>query len=152
MLYGIPRILSPKMVSILMEMGHGDEIVLADANFPACSIAASCTSGEAIYCQGIGVPELLDAILTLMPLDYVVESPVVGMAVQSGVDAPPIHSRFKAILADHDYPAGRLTFIPRFDFYDRARRAYAVFATGESSGFANLILKKGTIRDTIRRE
>jgi L-fucose mutarotase len=145
MLIGIPPIISPQLLRILMEMGHGDELVIADANFPAHSIAKSTVYGEAAYCQGTGVAELLDAILTLMPLDYAVNAPVVGMAVPAGVEAPPIHGEFERALAAHGYDANKLCFLPRFDFYDRARRGYAVVASGETARFANLIVKKGVI-------
>ena len=147
MLYGIPKIISPEMIRILMEMGHGDEIVLADGNFPARSIGKNTVSGEVIDCEGVGVPELLEAILKLMPLDYAVESPAIGMAVPVGTDKPAIHEGYQNILAAHGYHDEKLAFVPRFDFYDKARQSYAVFATGETARFANLILKKGVVID-----
>lgn len=145
MLTGIPRIISPQLIRILMEMGHGDELVIADANFPIHSIAHDSISGEVAYCQGAGAAEFLDAVLKLMPLDYAVESPIIGMAVPEGVEPPPIHDEFRAILSAHGYAADKLSFLPRFDFYDRARRSYAVLATGETARFANIIIKKGVV-------
>lgn len=147
MLIGIPKIISPQLLRILMEMGHGDELVIADANFPIHSIAKGTTSQEVAYCHGSGVAELLDAILTLMPLDYAVDAPAVGMAVPQGIEVPTIHAEFQRILNAHGYASERLSFLPRFDFYDRARKGYAVLASGETARFANLILKKGVVSD-----
>ena len=146
MLIGIPKIISPELLKILMEMGHGDEIVIADANFPAASVAKQTCFETAVYCQGSGTPELLDAILRLMPLDYAVECPVTGMAQPEGAETPEIHGRFREILKNHGYTDGKIEFIPRFDFYDRAKKSYAVIATGETERFANIIIKKGVIK------
>lgn len=145
MLLGIPKIISPQLMRILMEMGHGDELVIADANFPIHSIASTTVSREVVYSQGCGAVELLDAILQLMPLDYAVDKPVVGMSVPAGVEPPPIHDAFRQTLVDHGYAPEKLDFLPRFDFYDRARKSYAVLASGETARFANLILKKGVV-------
>ncbi len=147
MLYGIPKILSPQLVRILMEMGHGDELVLADANFPIHSIAKSTVTGEVAYSQGCGAVELLDAILKLMPLDYAVEQPVCGMAVREGMDTPPIHGEFAQVMKKHGYQAEQIAFLPRFDFYDRAKQSYAVVASGETARFANIIVKKGVVQE-----
>lgn len=97
------------------------------------------------YCEGSGVVELMEAILELMPLDYAVETPAIGMAVPENAEKPAIHEKFKAVLEAHGYAADRLCFLPRFDFYDRARKSYAVVASGETARFANLILKKGVV-------
>ena len=142
MLKGIPAILSPELVKTLMEMGHGDEICLGDGNFPHAAI-----NSRVIRCDGHGVPELLEAILTLMPLDTYVDQPVTLMAVVPGDTAEtPIWDTFKAVVAKHD-PRGTATFqsIERFAFYDRARSCYAVVATGERAIYANVILKKGVV-------
>lgn len=147
MLLGIPKIITPQLIKILMEMGHGDEIVISDANFPAASMARETCVGEAVYCPGSGTPELMDAILKLMPLDYAVDCPVIGMAPPQGTETPEIHGRFGRILEAHGYPRDRISYIPRFDFYERAKKSYAVVSTGEGARFANLIIKKGVIKE-----
>lgn len=142
MLKGIPSILTPELLKVLMEMGHGDEICIGDGNFPHASM-----NERVIRCDGHGVPELLDAILTLMPLDTYVEKPAVLMAVVPGdTVATPIWDEYKAIIARHD-PRGAATVgnIERFAFYDRARTCYAVVSSGEKALYANIILKKGVV-------
>jgi len=142
MLKGIPAILSPELVKTLMEMGHGDEICLGDGNFPHAAL-----SSRVIRCDGHGVPELLEAILTLMPLDTYVDHPVVLMQVVPGDPVEtPIWDTYKTIVARHD-PRGATTVqnIERFAFYERARACYAVVATGERAIYANVILKKGVV-------
>jgi L-fucose mutarotase len=141
LLYNIPRILSPDLLKILMEMGHGDEIVLADGNFPAASHA-----GRLVRADGHSGVEMLDAILTLFPLDSYVEHPVALMQVVPGDGvATPIWDEFAAVIKRHDPGFGSFAYVDRFEFYDRAKRAYAVVATGEPAQYANLILKKGII-------
>ena len=139
MLKGIPNIISPELLKILAEMGHGDEIVLGDGNFPAASNAQ-----RLIRCDGHGVPELLSAILELFPLDTYVESPVALMQVTPGDSAiPTIWEDYKKIVAAHgNFP---LSEVERFAFYERARSAYAIVATSEKALYANIILKKGVI-------
>ena len=140
MLKGIPSIISPELLKILMEMGHGDEIVIGDGNFPAASIA-----NRLVRCDGHGVPELLDAILQLFPLDKYVDAPVSLMAVVPGdtVPTPVIWDTYKEIVSKHEN--AEIEFLERFAFYDRAKKAYAVVATGESAIYANVILKKGVV-------
>lgn len=149
MLIGIPKIISPQLLRILMEMGHGDALVIADANFPIHSIAKATVSQEVIYSQGSGVIDLLDAILTLMPLDYSIETPAIGMSPPQGTNAPLIHMEFQSMLAAHGYGSERLSFLSRFDFYKKAQKSYAILASGETARFANLILTKGVISDPI---
>jgi L-fucose mutarotase len=140
MLKGIPPILSPELLKTLMEMGHGDEIVLADGNFPAASCAR-----RLIRADGHGVPELLDAVLGLMPLDQYVPSPVGLMQVVPGdPTVPTIWDKYKRIVAKHEDAS--IEMIERFAFYERAREAYAIVATGEKATYANVILKKGVVR------
>jgi L-fucose mutarotase len=138
MLKGISPLLSPELVKILMEMGHGDEIVLADAHFPA----ASHTS-RLIRSDGITIPALLDAILPLFPLDQYVQEPLSLMKVVEGdrVETP--------IWGVYQEKVGSTSFeyLERFDFYERAKQAYAIVATGEKSQYANIILKKGVVLD-----
>lgn len=140
MLKGIPSILSPELLKILMEMGHGDELVIGDGNFPAASNAQ-----RLIRCDGHGVPALLDAILTLMPLDTYVDAPVALMETTQGDPRPVIWEEYQRILAKHQKI--KMETVERFAFYERAKRAYAIVATGETALYANLILKKGVVTE-----
>ena len=147
MLKGIPRILSPELLKVLMEMGHGDEIVIADGNFPAASMAQ-----RLLRADGHGVPELLDAILRLLPLDTYVDQPVALMAVVPGDEyKPEIWDEFEEIVSKHavasegDAQASGFELVERGAFYERARNAYAVVATGEMALYANIILRKGVV-------
>lgn len=141
MLIGIPAIISPELLKILMEMGHGDEIVLADGNFPAASHAQ-----RLIRCDGHNVPDLLDAILQLLPLDSYVAKPAALMQVVAGDTVEtPIWEQYRKIIEQHSGILQPLEQVERFAFYDRAKRAYAIVATGECALYANLILKKGVI-------
>ncbi len=144
MLKNIPPILSPELLKTLCEMGHSDRIVIADGNFPAESMGKNC---KVIRCDGHGVPELLDAILTLFPLDTYVDKPVSLMQVMPGDDAKtPIWDEYKAIIARHDERgAGAVGEIERFAFYEEAKKAYAIIATGETAIYANIMLQKGVV-------
>ena len=145
MLKGIPKILSPELLKILCEMGHGDRIVLADGNFPAESIGSQ---GRVIRCDGHGTAELLEAVLQLMPLDTYVEHPVELMEVVPGDPVEtPIWEDYKEILNRTD-KRGEQTVgtIERFAFYEKARTAYAIVATGESALYANIMLQKGVVQ------
>ncbi|MCL2579939.1 MAG: fucose isomerase [Oscillospiraceae bacterium] len=139
MLKNIPAILSPQLLKILMEMGHGDEIVIADGNYPAASNARNL-----VRCDGHGVPELLEAILAFFPLDAHVDCPAALMDVPKGADRPPIWARYEEIVNKHE-PGSKIERIERFNFYERGKAAYAIIATGESAIYANIILKKGVI-------
>lgn len=140
MLKGIPSILSPELLKVLMEMGHGDELVISDGNFPGASMAQ-----RLIRADGHGVPELLDAILDLFPLDQYTEKPVVLMEVVKGDDfVPVIWERYKEILQKHE-PDVKIEQMERFAYYERAKKAYAVLQTGETSKYANVIIKKGVV-------
>ncbi|MDD6261801.1 MAG: RbsD/FucU domain-containing protein [Clostridiales bacterium] len=141
MLKGIPSVLSPELLKILMEMGHGDEIVIGDGNFPAAANAR-----RLVRLDGHGVPEIMDAILRLMPLDSYVEAPVALMATGSGEDVPPIWTEYERIAAKYEPDNHRFEQIERFAFYERARKAYAIVATGEAAVYANVILKKGVVK------
>ena len=143
MLKNIPDIISPALMNVLMEMGHGDELVLADANFPATELGK-----RVVYASGHGVPAVLEAVLKLMPLDIFVEKPVLLM--QTGPqfpDTPPVWDAFKAVLAGSDEAPHFKEFewLERFDFYERTRKAFAVVSTSETSLYANIILKKGVV-------
>lgn len=136
MLKGIPKVISPELLKVLMEMGHGDEIVIADGNFPTASIAK-----KMIRLDGHDVPIILDAILKFFPLDESVDEPVILMDNESD-DRPEIWSTYERIIAKHEVKIGKIN---RFDFYDRSKDAYAVIATSEPALYANIILKKGCV-------
>ena len=141
MLKLIPSILSPELLKILMEMGHGDEIVIADGNFPAASIAQ-----RLIRLDGHVIPDILDAMLKLFPLDTYVEKPVGLMAITPGDPYKPvIWDEYRRIVVESKEPFKDFEYIERFAFYERAKKAYAVIATGESALYANMILKKGVV-------
>ena len=144
MLKGIPGVLSPKLLKVLMEMGHGDEIVIGDGNYPAASYAR-----RLLRCDGHGVPTLLDAILKLLPLDTYVQYPVALMAVAANDNTPTpyIWKEYESILHKHGYAAEKIEFMERFAFYDRSKDAYSIIATGESAIYANIILKKGVVKE-----
>ena len=142
MLKGIPSILSPELLKVLIEMGHGDELVIGDGNFPAASMAQ-----RLVRCDGHPVAPLLDAILALFPLDTFVDSPVSLMAVVGGGDEPPIWKTYREIVGRRSPDASGIEHVERFAFYERAKQAYAIVATGESALYANVILKKGVVID-----
>lgn len=144
MLKNIPKILSPELLKVLCEMGHSDRIVIADGNFPSESMGKDAI---VIRADGHGACELLDAILTVFPLDTYVDAPVSLMQVMPGDTVEtPIWDEYKKIVAKHD-ERGAQTFgeIERFAFYEEAKKCYAIIATGESALYANLILQKGVI-------
>ena len=141
MLKGIPAILSPELLKILMEMGHGDELVISDGNFPAANYAQ-----RLIRCDGHNVPDLLDAILKFYPFDTYSEKPVSLMQkVPGDTVETPIWDVYKEIVEKHEKVANQFENVERFAFYDRAKAAYAVVATGEKALYANIILKKGVV-------
>lgn len=142
MLKNIPKILSPELVKILMEMGHGDEIVIADGNFPAEAIGQ-----RVVRCDGHGVPELLDGIMRLFPLDTYTDKPVMLMEVVKGdLVVPTIWDEYKKIINKYEPENCKIEMIERFAFYERAKTAFAVVATGEEAIYANIILKKGVVK------
>ncbi len=142
MLKGIPKILSPELVKVLMEMGHGDEIVIADGNFPAEAIGR-----RVVRCDGHGVCELLEAIMKLFPLDTYTDKPVMLMEVVKGDPVvPTIWEDYKRIISEQEPENCKIEMIERFAFYERAKTAYAVVATGEEQIYANIILKKGVVQ------
>ena len=144
MLKGIPKILSPELLKILAEMGHSDRLVIADGNFPAESMGKNAI---VIRCDGHGVPELLDAILQVFPLDTYVEKPVNLMEVMPGDQVEtPIWDTYKEIIKKHDNRGDKvIDTIERFAFYEEAKTAYAIIATGESAVYANVMLQKGVV-------
>ncbi len=140
MLKGIPKIISPELLKVMMEMGHGDELVIGDGNFPGQSVNPNC-----IRCDGHNVPELLEAILQLYPLDTY-QLPVYIMAKTPGDTVEtPIWDEYTKIIKP--YTDKEIEQIERFEFYERAKKAYAVVMTGESALYANIILKKGVVTE-----
>ncbi|MBD8067214.1 ribose ABC transporter [Devosia sp. PTR5] len=141
MLKSLPPLLGPDLLYILRAMGHGDEIVLVDANYPA-----EFAGPDVVRLDGHSVTDVLDAVLTVLPLDEFVEEAAIGMQV---VDAPNqrerIYEEFERIVRHHEPRMGFST-IERFAFYERARNAAAIVQTGESRLYGNIILKKGIIR------
>lgn len=145
MLKGIPKILSPELLKVLCEMGHSDRLVIADGNFPSESMGKNA---KIIRCDGHGVPELLEAILTVFPLDTYVETPVSLMQVMPGDNVEtPIWDEYKEIITKHDERGEKaIGQTERFAFYDEAKTAYAIIATGESALYANIMLQKGVVK------
>ena len=141
MLKGIPAQISPELLKILCEMGHGDEIVLGDGNFPAASNAK-----RLVRADGLGVPEMLEGVLKLIPLDSYVDAPVALMATGPDEETPEIWKTYREIV-DREGGNVNIEQIERFAFYERARQAYAVVATGETAIYANVILKKGVVKN-----
>jgi L-fucose mutarotase len=145
MLKNIPKIISPDLLKILCEMGHGDELVIGDGNFPGASIAAS-GGGRFVRADGHRVPELLRAIMTLFPLDTYAEPNAILMEVVKGDTViPEIWEEYRRILGGAEGDRAKIGTLERFAFYERARTAFAVLATGESALYANIILKKGVV-------
>ncbi|MDR4945147.1 RbsD/FucU family protein [Neobacillus cucumis] len=143
MLKGIPKIISPEFMKILLEMGHGDEIILADGNFPAASCAANL-----IRCDGHGVPDVLEAVLKFFPLDTYSNHSVSLMKVVEGDPiVPSIWETYDSVIKKYDDNFDGFEMVERFDFYERAKKAYAIVATSESALYANVILKKGVVTD-----
>jgi L-fucose mutarotase len=141
MLKGIDPLLGPELLAILRGMGHGDEIVVADANFPAAGV-----NNRVIRADGIAAPRMVAAIVSVLPLDDFVPAAAFRMAaVDKPDEVPAITADFIAALASGGY-TGAIEAIERFAFYARAKSAAAVVATGETRLYGNLILKKGVIR------
>lgn len=144
MLKNIDPILTADLLYTLRAMGHGDEIVIVDANFPAESCAQ-----ELIRMPGLSATQVMEAILSVMPLDDFVPQAAFHMEVVGDPTAEqPIFAEFRRILTKHEGPAAKLGRVERFDFYARAKQAFAIVATGETRLYGCLILKKGVIRPT----
>lgn len=140
MLKGIPKIISPELLKILCEMGHGDEIVIADGNFPSENYGK-----RVIRADGIGGVEILKAVLALMPLDTYATPNFMLMETVKGDPKPTIWGDYFDVArkADDNLREG---YLERFSFYERSKQAYAVIATGEEAVYANIIIKKGVIK------
>ena len=145
MLKGISPIISPELLKALAEMGHGDELVIADGNFPCHSVGKNSI---VIRADGHGVPEILDAVLNLIPLDTYTEKPVALMEVVKGdtCGTPEIWSTYEKILDKYEPAHHEIDYTERFAFYERAKGAYLIIATGEKAIYANILLKKGVVK------
>ena len=153
-LKGVPTILSPDLLHAIASMGHGDEIVLADANFPAASTASE--GAILIDASGHGIPDLLEAILQFFPLDTFVLNPVVLMDLVNSDKKKdmkvPIWDEYQKICNKAEDRHINMYKMERFRFYQRAKSAYAIVATGESALYANIILMKGIVVDKEKNE
>lgn len=142
MLRGIPKIISPELMKELMDMGHSDILILADANFPATSYAK-----RIIRMDGAEILDLLDAILPFFPLDNFVEQPVKLMSNLPNEPTPEIWKKYKDIVKNHDKDNAfdDFGFIERLSFYEEAKKAYVIVQTGTTERYANILLQKGVI-------
>ena len=140
MLKNVPKLLSPELLKILCEMGHGDEIVIADANFPSANYGK-----RLVRADGIGGVAMLDAVLKMIPLDTYAEENLMLMQTVQGDPTPTIWAEYREVANAND-DNFREGSIERFAFYERAKQAYAVIATGEEAIYANVIIKKGVIK------
>lgn len=140
MLNRISPILSPELLDALYRMGHGDEILLADAHFPGDTFGQ-----RVIRADGHSIPTLLKAILPLLPLDAYVKAPLAMMSAVPGDSLDPrVEARYRSAIASSGFDIDiQIERVERFDFYERAKTNYAVVMTGEMSKYGNLILKKG---------
>jgi L-fucose mutarotase len=141
LLKGIPPILGPDLLHVLRAMGHGDEIAIVDANYPAENAGPTV-----IRLDGLAATDVLDAILTLMPLDTFVEEQAIGMeVVGDGQKREPVMREFDRIIKQYE-PEMKLSLLERFAFYERVHAAYAIVQTGERRLYGNILLKKGIVR------
>lgn len=143
MLKGSLTILSPHLLKIMMERGHGDEIVLTDGNFPGASL-----NEKLVRCDRNDVTEILDAMLKFFPLDQYVDAPVALMSVVPGdTVVPVIWEKYKTIVKKHEPNFKEFDMVEIFKFYERSKKAYAIVITGDKAQYANIILKKGVVRE-----
>jgi len=146
MLWGIDPLLDAELLYALRRMGHGDEIVIVDTNYPAASTAMSTVTGEPLLMAGVSAARAIEAILSVMPLDTFVPDPAARMEVVGDPNAvPPVQREVQAVL---DRAAGKhvpLQGIERFAFYDRAKSAFVILVTGERRFYADFIFKKGVV-------
>ncbi len=139
MLTGISPLFTPELLSTIYRMGHGDEIVLADAHFPGESLGR-----PVLRADGLGIAELLDAILPLLILDQYDDKPLLMMdAVPGDTLDPAVEESYRAAIDKHQPDAPPIARLERFAFYDRAKAAFAIVMTGETAKYGNIILKKG---------
>lgn len=154
MLKNINPLLSADVLQVLAAMGHGDSIVLCDANFPAQSVASKTSHGSLLRIDGANVTEAADAVLSLMPLDTFIDNPALCMQVVGAVDSDPdsdsearpiVQDEVQSVITEHEGATFQLTPVERFEFYDRASASYAVIATSERRLYGCFIFTKGVI-------
>ena len=138
MLKGIHSAIGPELLKVLAEMGHGDEIILADAHFPGHSF-----NDQVLRADGVKITTLLDGILPLFELDSYDDPLIMMQAVEGDSLDPNVESSYRSEIEKHAPDAPEVIRIGRFEFYDRAEKAAAVVMTGETAKYANIILKKG---------
>ena len=140
MLKGINPMLSPELLKILSEMGHGDEIIIADGGFPAANLARNLVRAD-----GVGCVAMLEAVLSVFPLDQYDSHNFILMETTGGDEPPAIWEEYVEVLKKYE-PDAHIEHMERFNYYARAKQAYAVIATGEMAPYGNIMLKKGCIR------
>lgn len=140
MLKGINPLLSPDLLKILSEMGHGDEIIIADGGFPAAKLARNLVRAD-----GVGCVAMLDAVLSVLPLDQYDDHNFILMDTTGGDEPPAIWEEYAEVLKKYE-PDAHIEHIERFNYYARTEKAYAVIATGEMAPYGNILLKKGCVR------
>ena len=145
MIYGIAPFMPPELVSSLMEMGHGDELVLCDRNFPALQHGL-----KIIRCDSLSIPVLLDEILRLIPIDYVTDYTVTTLRKPNPDEVPPIWQEYEKILKKRVSPEARIVSIERQEFYEQSKKAYVLVQTGETAKFANIIIRKGVFSEDLK--
>ena len=148
MLKNIPSVLSPELLKVLAEMGHSDRICIGDGNFPGSSIAKA-EGAILVRADGIGIPQLLDAILQVMPLDLYVDTPAMLMEKMECDKALeiPVWDEYESIIAKHDNRGGSaIGAYERFEFYEQAKKCYCIVQSGETAIYANIILQKGVVK------
>jgi L-fucose mutarotase len=138
MLKGISPVLSPELLKILAEMGHGDEIILSDAHFPGHTFCK-----RVLRADGVGVAQLLDGIIPLFELDSYAPPLIMMAAVKGNSLDPAVEKRYVAAMGKHLKKVPKIERIDRFAFYERAEKAYACVITGELAKYGNILLKKG---------
>jgi L-fucose mutarotase len=142
MLKGLDPLLSPELLHALRAMGHGDELTIVDANYPASSAGP-----ELVRLDAVSATAALDAVLSVMPLDdFVPEACWIMTPVEKGAKEPPIFGEFRNVIAKREGEKFKLAILDRFKFYEKARDSFAIVATGERRLYGNIILKKGIIR------
>ena len=148
MLKNIPSVLSPELLKVLCEMGHSDRICIGDGNFPGSSIAKA-EGAILLRADGIGIPELLDAILQVFPLDAYVDTPAMLMEkMECDKDLEiPIWEEYKSVISKHDERGAKAVgAYERFEFYEQAKKCYCILQSGETAIYANIILQKGVVK------
>jgi L-fucose mutarotase len=146
MLRNFDNRLNADVIRCLRAMGHGDDIVICDTNFPADSVARQTATGQLLRMDNLSAAEAIDAILSVMPLDSFVDKPASRMEIVGNpTEVPPVQAEVQAVIDKREGKSWPMGSIERFAFYDTARKSYAVIVTGETRFYGCFILKKGVI-------